>query len=363
MQGQKKKFLVFTVAIGFFIWGVTIQTGYAQKSEVPFKQMNPIDLKLGFIQSLTQSITFWAAHLAFDYNLRPVIGILISDFSTTSGEEIALGNEIASELRVALSNGKQFHVYGKEQPVSQSLKKALVSDPQWRASSQKKFQQDLSNKFKAFPVDLVITGQVSKETEDQLKIEVSLISFYKPINIVEKERTDIHREKFISPVLSSQEIADSLSVVRIPTVPKGRLVVVSLMNLDKGKSLLREYKSSLDTATQKTKNDITCWLDDKELAVFKEWQDFKKKEYHDILSGVGADTIWFDDSVEEGPHSIFFSLTQGPPKNRYKTFLKSFIIKGETSNYLFFTIQPDSQGEQDVRVRHIIDPENRSIPF
>jgi hypothetical protein len=279
------------------------------------------------------------------------------------------------ELRGALNKGKQFHVYGKEHPVSQSLKTSITADPKWSVPSQKTFQQNLLKKFKQFPVDLIITGQVSPEPENRIKVTANLIPFYRPISLVESEsgRTDIRTEQFLSPVLSSQEINKGLSVIQIPTVIKGRLVIVALIKGEKDKYSkgghlssggTKIYRDSFGTSGNPLSlNDITCWLDDKELTPVKDWGDFKKKEYLDILSGFGADTIWCDDMITEGPHLIFLSLANTPSKNRFKTFSKSFSIKGGTSNYLFFGVHSDPMGEPEVRVRHIVDPENRSLPF
>ena len=369
MQDQMKKIIVLSMILGFLLLGGMIQTNYAQKVEAPSQPTNFSEPLKGFIQSLNQSVSSLAADLGFDYQERPVVGILVSDFYNPAGEEIEIGNQIASELRAALNKGKQFHVYGKEHPVSQSLKAGLAADPKWSASSQRMFQQDLLKKFKPFPVDLIITGQVSQEQENRIKVTANLIPFYKPISLVESEsgRTDIRTEQFLSPVLSSEEIGKGLSVVRIPTVAKGRLVLVSSLKMKKGKDPERGNLLSQDRSTTEipvkplSLNDITCWLDDKELSVIRDWQDFKKKEYHDILSGFDADTIWFDDMITEGPHSIFFSLAQDPLKNRFKTFSKSFSVKGGTSNYLFFSMNTDPSGEPEVQ--HIIDPENKSTPF
>ena len=189
----------------------------------------------------------------------------------------------------------------------------------------------------------------------------------------ESSRTDIRTEQFLSPSLTSQEINKGLSVIQIPTVAQGRLVIVALIKGEKDK-----YSGSVPLSSRGTKiyrdssgtsgkplssDDITCWLDDKELTIVRDWADFKKKEYLDILSGFGADTIWCDTMVTEGPHLIFFSLAQTPTKNRFKTFSKSFSIKGGTSNYLFFSFHSDPVGEPDVRVQHILDINNRSLPF
>ena len=277
-----------------------------------------------------------------------------------------------------MNKGKQFHVYGKEHPVSQSLKASLTVDPKWSTSSQRNFQQNLLKKFKPFPVDLIITGQVTQEPENKIKVTVNLIPFYKPLSLVESERgrTDIRTEQFLSPALPSQEMDKGLSVIQMPTVAKGRVVIVALMKMEKGKYSGRGTLLSPDRTTTKnvggssdsplkplSSSDITAWLDDKELTAVRDWEDFKKKEYHDILGGFGADTIWYDDMITEGPHLIFFSIAQNPSKNRFKIFSKSFSIKGGTSNYLLFSIDSDPMGEPEVRIRHILDPENKSTPF
>ncbi len=306
------------------------------------------------------------------------MGVLVSDFCNSSGKEIALGDEISRELRAALNKQKQFHVYGKEDPLSQSLRQSLASDFHWSVSSQRKFQQDLLTKFKSFPVDLVVTGQVSKVAEDQLRVVINFIPFFEGINLVETEsgRTNIHSEQFLSPILSPREIAEALIVIQKPPVPKGRLVIVSLVNFEKGKGPGPDRRASLNTIARvtggdspggprklKSYRDLTCWLDDQSLSILTEWEDQKKKEYYDILSGFAADSIWFDNLIEEGPHAIFFSLAKEPAKNQYKTFLNSFSVKPGTSNYLFLTLYSDSLGEPAIRVRHIVDPQNRSLPF
>ena len=378
MQGQMKKIFVLSMILGFLMLNGMIQTGYAQKVEPPSQPTNFSGLIKGFIQDLNQSVSSLAADLGFDYQQRSVIGILVSDFCNPVGEEIEIGNQIASELRAALDQGNQFHVYGKEHPTSQSLKAGLSADPKWSTSAQRNFQQILFKKFYMFHVDLIITGQVSPEPGNRIKVTANLIPFYKPISLVESEkgRTDIRIEQFLSPVLSSEEMDKGLSVIQIPTVAKGRLVVVGLIKMEKDKysgrgtllppdrTTTKSFWDSFETVPRPLSwSDINCWLDDKELSVI-DLGDFKKKEYHDILSGFGADTIWFDDMITEGPHSIFISLAQPPSKNRFKTFSKSFSIKGGTSNYLFFAIYSDPMGEPEVRVlRHILDPENKSTPF
>lgn len=373
-----KKIFVLYLMLGLLLLGGMIQTGEAQKVETSSQSTNVSELIRELIQNLNQSISSSAAGLSFDYQERPVVGVLVSDFYNPAGKEIEMGNLIALELRAALNKGKQFHVYGKEHPVSQSLKASLTIDPKWSTLSQRNFQQNLFKKFKPFPVDLVIIGQVSREPDNRIKVTVNLIPFYKSIRLVESERgrTDIRTEQFFSPAFSSEELDQGLSVIQIPTVAKGRLVIVALTKMGKGKYSGRGTLSSRGKTTAKNLggsfdsplkslsiSDISGWLDDKELSVVKDWEDFNKKEYHDILGGFGADTIWFDDMITEGPHLIFLSIAQNTAKNRFKTFSKSFSIKGGTSNYLFFSIYSDPMGEPEFRVRHILDLENRSTPF
>jgi hypothetical protein len=232
-----KKIFVLSIILGLLMLGGMSQTSQAQKGETPPQSTQFPEFLKGLIQNLNQSLSSWAAELGFDYQQRPVVGILVSDFCNPAGEEIEIGNQIALELRAALNKGKQFHVYGKEHPVSQSLKASSKADIKWSTLSQRNFQQNLWKKFKPFPVDLIILGQVNREPENRIKVTVNLIPFYKPISLVETEsqRTDIRTEQFFSPALSPQEMDKGLSVIQIPTVPKGRLVVVASIKTEKGK--------------------------------------------------------------------------------------------------------------------------------
>ncbi len=201
---------------------------------------------------------------------------------------------------------------------------------------------------------MIITGQVSKETAgggDKLKSVVYLSPFIEPITLVEGEtgKTDLRKAQFVSPNLPPQVIAQALTVIKAQVVPKGRLVIVSLLDLDKGKEPVSQFRASIDKTPKKiaglsfekpwrlsSLKDMTCWLDDKELTGLQTWQEDKKKSYYNILSGLGADTIWFDDSVPDGSHFIFVSLVQESSKNRYKTYSKSFSIKGGGNRIIYF---------------------------
>ena len=104
-------------------------------------------------------------------------------------------------------------------------------------------------------------------------------------------------------------------------------------------------------------------MDDKEIKPLSDWAESKKKDYIEILSGFRAERIWYDQPVEEGSHSVFFSILTNPSKNQYKTFKQRFSVKSGTSNYLYLTVSQDGKGGAEIQVRHIIDPENRRVPF
>jgi hypothetical protein len=377
MPGLIKKNLAVIISVGFMFWGGSVQTGYAQQKEPPKRQANPADPAADFIQKVNRTVSLRAAQLAFDLNKRPVIGILVADFSNGSGEEIVIGDQIGSKMRAFLNRNSQFNVYGREDPLSQSLRASLTADPQWSAASQRKFQQFISKKFKSSPVDLVVTGQVLPEMGDRLKVLVNIIPFYEPINLVESEsgRTDIHKEQFVSPTFPLPEIVKDFSVIQQPQKQTGRLVIVSLLPIAQAKTLLSvqpgegapnlalNAPSQADTWKLKSLNDLGCWLDDNGLTVLTDWEDSKKKDYYDILSGLKANTIWFDDLVAEGTHSLFLGVSMNSQKDGYRSFLRSFSVKSGTSNYLFFSLYSDMRGEPGIRLHYVTDPENRPLPF
>lgn len=381
MRGQMKKNLISILFLIVVLLGGALQNSFGQQGERLLKSAKPGDSKQTFIQNLIQSISSQAANLAFDYHFRPVIGVLVADFTDPSGQEIVLGNEIASGLRATLHKGQQFHVYGREHPICQSLRLEIAKDPQWTSASQRVYKKTLIQEFPGSPVDLIITGQLMKtsETGDQLKIEVSLIPFHKSITRVEGEtgRSDILKQQFLSPVLPPQEIISALTVIKSPIIPKGRLIVVSLINPERIKELSLESKPPRRTPSAPKDSvvlteaswkigslrEIACWVDDKECSTIQDWQDSKKKEYINIVSGLGADTIWFDEWIPEGTHSFFLSLARDASKNRYKTFLNTFAIKGGTSNYLFFFFQKDPLGDPKLQIQYITDPQSRSWAF
>jgi len=362
------------------VWGFLV-VGYGQeiRSVAPAIQTNKT--LNGFIQKVVQAVSYRAADLGYDYTQRPVIGVLAADFSSPAGEEIELGNEIGAALRAALNKGKQFHVYGKDHPVSQNLKTVLQTDPQWSGATQRRFQQRLGEYFKPFPVDLIITGQVSKETAGEgefIKCQVQLSPFMETITAVEGEsgRTNLRTEEFVSPILSKEFLKQPFAPLKAQVVPKGRLVVLALLKSEKGRSGLSDSRAAEDRTVLKrgglfpdnswklgSLKEILCWLDDTQLASQQNWPEDKKKNYYNLLSGLNADTIWFDEMVVEGRHSFFVSLAKGPLKNQYKTFSTALAVKGGQSHYVYFTLQADAYGEPQIQIELITDSENRPLPF
>lgn len=358
--------------------GLPWQKGLAQKADSPPAISPPSGPVQDFVRSLCFSVSMKAAEMGFDYRARPVIGVVVADFAGPAGEEIELGNFIGYELRAALARGNQFHVYGKDHPVSQSLKADLLADPNWSAASQRAFQQNLWRKFKPFPVDLVITGRVSPEAGNRIKAVVKLIPFVQPITLVESEsgRVGVVQEQFLSPSLQPDEVSRGLQVVQTPTKARGRLVILSSLRIKKSKyststlpasgtaqAIIPESGLWEDTPVSLPETEFHCWLNDRELTMIKDWKEIRRKDYYNLLSGFEADAFWFDDMVEEGRHLLFFSLAQHPSLNRYVTFSESVTVTGGTSHYVYFFLVSDPYGEPQLRIRQVVDPKNQPLPF
>jgi len=347
------------------------QQGSAQQKETGAQALRASGAIQELIRSLSLVVSQKAAAMAFDYRDRPVIGVVVADFVGPAGEEVELGHLIGYELRAFLSRSNPFHVYGKDHPVSQSLKADLAADPKWSAASQRAFQQNLWRKFKPFPVDVIIIGRVGPEAGNRIKVEADLIPFYNPITLVESEsgRVGVVQERIVSSPLSPEEVGRALAAIQTPTKPKGRLVVLSSMKIKRykypitagtgnpGTGLLEDAGQYLPLA------DFNCWLNERELTVIKDWKDLKRKDYYNLLSGFEADTFWFDDWVEEGRHLLFFSLAENLSKKKYRTFSETFTVKGGTTNYIYFFLLTDPSGEPQIRIRQVVDPENRPLPF
>jgi hypothetical protein len=370
-----KKYLIFLMVVGLF----SIYNGQVE-GNTPEVSSGPPSypwIQAELIPRMIQSISTLAVNTAYDYSQRPVVGIIISDFRDDQGREIAIGREIAACLRAGLNKENQFYVYGSRHPVYKSLESVMAIDPSFKPVWQKRFQENLSKNFSHVQIDLILTGMVVKETEDHLKITASLVPLFKKIRLLESEfeKGNSTQAVFLSPSLSASDMDKALRVT-----PKGRLVILAhldpkFVQTDPGRETAHaspSYKTAKNRAHPlksqwdfKSPNDLSIWLDEgnKKLSLIKikDWPDWKEKEYGDLFSGFEADTLWFDESLDEGLHSLFLSLS--PAKDNFKTFSRTIHIKPGVTHYLFFSLESDLQEKPDIFFKFVIDSEKRPLPF
>jgi len=125
----------------------------------------------------------------------------------------------------------------------------------------------------------------------------------------------------------------------------------------------KEQGSSLRQLNLGDPQDLTGWLDKQELFIFEERQIGNLKDYyHNILSGFGADHIWFDAEVKGGDHQLAFSVFPVNALNR-KAVSYPFRLTPGTTTYLVVTVVSQPQKDPDVSIRMVVDPDNRVYPF
>jgi hypothetical protein len=362
------------MVVGLFLMHIAQVEG--NTLEAPSGPVSFTWMQTELIPQMMQSISTTAVNTAYDYSQRPVIGIIISDFRDDQGREIAIGREIAACLRAALNKENQFYVYGSRHPVHQSLESVMALDPSFKPVWQKRFQEYLSKNFSNVQIDLILTGMVAKETENHLKITAHLVPLFKKIRLIETEfeKRNSTQAVFISPSLSPSDMDKAFRVY-----PKGRLVILAHLEPKfeqtdpvqgtaqaKPTKIKKTGAGALQSRWEfKSPNDLNIWLDEgiKKLSLIpiKGWPDWKEKEYEDLFSGFEADTLWFDEPLEEGPHSLFFSLS--PVKDQYKTFFRTIDIKAGVTHYLFFQTGSPLPGNPELVFKFIIDPKRRPLPF
>ena len=370
-----KKYLMILLAFGLLL----ICSGQvcANSPQLPQRSGAFSEIQTELIPGMVQSISTLAVNTSYDYSLRPVIGIIVSDFRDDQGREIAIGRDIAAWLREGMNREKQLYVYGSRHPAVKSLESVMAIDSRFKPVWQRRFQDYLSTQFNNIQIDLILTGVVVKETEDRLKITATLFPFFKKVRLVETEleKRSFIQIDFLSPSLTSSEMDSALSVL-----PKGRLVVLahlnpkfeqndSLAGPDQGKQSYITKKpgsGSLKSRWEfKSPHDLSIWLDDgnKKLSLIKikDWPEWKEKEYEDLFSGFETDTLWFDEPLAEGIHSLFFSLS--PDKDNFKTFSKPIQIKAGVTHYLIFSFGSDLLGKPDMFFKFVVDTQMRPLPF
>jgi len=367
-----KKYLVVLIVFGLvFISRIPL---HAATHEVSTSSASLAWMQSELVPKMIQSISTSAVDTAYDYSQRPVIGIIISDFRDDQGREVVIGRDLASWMRAGLNKEKQFFVYDRRHPVYKSLETILAVDPSFKPAWQKRFQENLAKNFSNLQLDLILTGTVIKESEDRLKITTSLIPIFKKIRPIETEyaKGKSSQAVFLSPSLSSSEMTGALKIL-----PKGRLVILAHLDpkfeqVDPGQRTDQEKTHKIKKTSKgviasrwdfKMPNDLNIWLDDGKLSLIKikNWPVWRQKEYEDLFSGFETDTLWLDDTLDEGLHFLFFSLS--PAKDQYKTFSRTIDIKSGANHYLVFTLGSDLMGNPELIFKWIVDPLKKPLPF
>ena len=328
-----------------------------------------------FFQDVFQKVSKQAADLGFDYYQRPVVRMVIFDFQDATGKEIRFGRALADFLRLKGGQERQFFIYGAEDPVGITIQSYLQKDPQVKTGVQRALQD--SPTFSRSPVDILITGQILKQEDSRLTVRVDLIPLFKRISAVEGElnRLNYTSLTFLSPQLTAEEMQQALTVLEKPKRKLSRLIILSHLELAGSKGREREENFLTGSFPAKGKdffqkefwklhsvNDLALWLDEKEIKILKaeDWEDSRKRLYHDVLSGFKAGQIWFDKDLAPGDHSLVVSLSLN---GRYKTFTRSFQVREDTTYYLYFSVITNERKEAALQVRYIADASNTLLPF
>ena len=97
--------------------------------------------------------------------------------------------------------------------------------------------------------------------------------------------------------------------------------------------------------------------------IFEEKQIGNLKDYyHNILSGFGAEQIWFDAEVKGGDHQLAFSVFPVNSLNK-KAVSYPFKLAAGTTTYLMVSVVSQPQKDPEVSIRMVVDPDNRIILF
>ena len=235
------------------------------------------------------------------------------------------------------------------------------------------------------PIHLIVAGEIRKTDENQLQINVTIIPFYQQLKPVEMEaeRLSFPQLSFLSSKMTDEEIKQALAKPKseksLAINPGyGRLVILSNYLLEKPREQERRYLGTLEATRPSYEKeqgsslrqlnlgdpqDLTGWLDKQELFIFEERQIGNLKDYYyNILSGFGADHIWFDADVKGGDHQLAFSVFPVNTLNK-KAVSYPFRLTPGTTTYLVVTVVSQPQKDPDVSIRMVVDPDNRVYPF
>ena len=328
-----------------------------------------------FFQDVFQKVSKQAADLGFDYYQRPVVRMVIFDFQDATGKEIRFGRALAGFLKLKGGQERQFFIYGGEDPIGITIQSYLQKDPQVKTGLQRALQD--SPAFSRSPVDILITGHILKEEDSRLTVRVNLIPLFKRVSAVEGELNRLNHTSltFLSPQLTAEEMQQALTVLEKPKRKLSRLIILSHLELAGSKGREMEGNFLTGSFPEKGKdfsqkefwklhsvNDLALWLDEKEIKFLKaeDWEDSRKRLYHDVLSGFKAGQIWFDKDLAPGDHSLVVSLSLN---GLYKTFTRSFQVREDTTYYLYFSLTTNERKEAALQVRYIADASNTLLPF
>jgi hypothetical protein len=363
--------------------GLTLETGAADREAVqtsaPFQSLEP------FYRHILHEVAEQAIALVYDYDQRPIIGTILSDFHDPAGQDLRSGQHLSAYLREGLNREKQFYVYGREQ-IQRSLGHFTQTQQELKPFMMSRLQEVVPIVFKK-PIHLIITGEITRTPEQQLQVAVTLIPFYRSLTPVEMEAEKINypRRIFTSNPLPPQDLEEALTVIRKPLTPDqprtpgyGRLIILSSYQLEKSREQERRYLKTLEATAASSlpgsfaemkqvdlgdPEDLNCWLDKQELYLFEDRKMKNQKGYyHNILSGFEAHQIWFDGQIPDGLHHLTFSVF---PENALfkKAVSYPFTLKPEMTTYLVVTVRSHLKLAPEVTIRMVIDPENKPYPF
>jgi hypothetical protein len=215
---------------------------------------------------------------------------------------------------------------------------------------------------------------------------VTLIPFFKPLTPVEIEADSLPfpQLSYLTPPLTDEEHKAVLAKPKTErsaaaaTPHYGRLIVLSNYLLEKPREQERRYLGTLESSASSSEKipgpllrqvdlgnpqDLTCWLDKQELYLFEEGQITNFKDYyHNVLSGFGADQVWFDAEVKGGDHQLAFSVFPGNSLHK-KAVSYPFKLKPGATTFLVVSVVSRPQKDPDIAVRMIVDPDNKGYPF
>jgi hypothetical protein len=374
---------LFILAIGISVTVAGEKTGSASEASAGTFLSPASKFLQPFYQEILSQVAERSADLVYDYDTRPLIRTVILDFHDPSGQEIAVGNELSAYLRAGLDRENQFYIYGREQ-IRRSLGHFFQVNRGMRPDAVSRLQELVPAIFKK-PIHLIVAGEIRKTDEHQLQVNVTLIPFYRQLNPVEIEAESLPfpQLSFLSSGMTDEEIKQALakpiSEKRLAINPGyGRLIILSNYLLEKPREQERRYLGTLE-ATQPSDQkgqegalrqlnlgdpqDLTGWLDKQELFIFEERQIANLKDYyHNVLSGFGADQIWFDAEVKGGYHQLAFSVFPVNTLNK-KAVSYPFKLTPGTTTYLIVTVVSQPQKDPKVSIRMVVDPDNRVYPF